>query len=137
MRNECPKCRFSLQTPAEACPACGVIFSKMANPTPRPMHAAGGFVTRDNFAARCQACGQNAPTALAHFRQNVGMLFLRREKHVEGNLCRACCGKYFWQLTLTTIAVGWLGMISLVIAPIYVILNITAYVRSLGELAKA
>ena len=133
MRKECPKCRFALQTPANACPACGIIFAKMDQaPARRPVIEA-----IPTFSARCQSCGKAAKTALAHFRQNVGILFLRQEKHIEGNLCRACCGKYFWQLTLTTLAVGWLGTISLIIAPIYVIMNIAVYVRSLGELGTA
>src|SRR4051812_40586793 len=125
MRKECPKCQFALQTPAEGCPACGVIFSKMDQaPAVRPP-------APQTFLSRCQACGQNARTALSHFRQNVGMLIARQEKHIEGNMCRACTGKYFWRLTLTTLAVGWLGTVSLIVAPIYVILNIVTYTRSL------
>ena len=133
MRKECPKCQYALQTPADACPACGVIFAKFDQAPARP--PVSHFIP--TFSARCQSCGKAAKTALAHFRQNVGMLVARQEKHIEGNLCRDCTGKYFWQLTLTTLAVGWLGTVSLIVAPIYVIMNIVTYTRSLGALAKA
>ena len=137
MRTDCPKCRFTLDSPAESCPACGVVFAKLGQSSARRQTPDSGFVTRETFGPRCQSCGSTGKTVLAHFRQNVGMLVARQEKHIEGNLCRACTGKYFWQLTLTTAAVGWLGTVSLIVAPIYVIMNIATYVRSLGELARA
>jgi hypothetical protein len=37
--------------------------------------------------------------------------------------------RFFWQLTLTTLAVGWLGT--------NIALNIAAYVRSLSDFARA
>jgi tetratricopeptide (TPR) repeat protein len=31
---DCPKCRFALAGPAESCPRCGVVFSKLGSPRP-------------------------------------------------------------------------------------------------------
>jgi len=77
------------------------------------------------------------PVAHAVFRQNVGALFARFEKRIEGNMCGSCLSKKFWPFTLTTAAVGWLGMISLIIAPIYVVMNIVEYFKASSQIRKA
>jgi hypothetical protein len=83
---------------------------------------------------RCQVCGAAGKTAEVHFRQNIGMLIARREANIHGLLCANCVSQYFWKMTLTTLAVGWLGMISVIIAPIYIILNIVSFARSRSAL---
>ena len=80
----------------------------------------------------CQVCGSYAPTKHVTFHQNIGALVLRFRKKLEGNLCKSCVHKTFWKMTLITLAVGWLGVISLIIAPIFIILNIVQYVACLG-----
>jgi hypothetical protein len=42
--------------------------------------------------------------------------------------------KHFWSCTLITLAVGWLGTISLILAPIYVVTNIVAFIKAKGQL---
>jgi hypothetical protein len=85
----------------------------------------------------CQVCRGPGPVAHAVFRQNVGALFARFEKRIEGNMCGSCLSKKFWPFTLTTLAVGWLGMISLVVAPIYVIMNIVEYLKASSQIRRA
>lgn len=84
------------------------------------------------YGERCQACGAVAPTRYVDFKQNIGMLVVRRHKTVAGNLCKPCVHHHFWSMTGTTLAVGWLGQISLFIAPIFVINNVIRYVAVLG-----
>ena len=80
----------------------------------------------------CQACGVEAPTKNVEFRQNIGALVLRFHRKIKGNLCKSCVHKNFWKMTLVTLTVGWLGMISLVVAPIFIVINIVNYLRCLG-----
>ena len=81
---------------------------------------------------RCQACGAVAPTRYVEFKQNVGMLVMRRSKTVAGEFCKPCVHQHFWKTTGTTLAVGWLGRISMIVAPIYVVNNVVRYVSVLG-----
>ena len=77
----------------------------------------------------CQRCGAAAPTRPATFRQNVGALVMRFQSKVEGELCRDCIGEAFVQTTLVTAVIGWLGIISLFAAPIFVVMNVLEYLR--------
>lgn len=80
----------------------------------------------------CQACGIEAPTRYVEFYQNVGALITRFHKKIRGNLCKGCVHKYFWKMTSTTLAVGWLGMISIIVAPIFILNNLFRYLMCLG-----
>jgi hypothetical protein len=80
----------------------------------------------------CQGCGIEAPVKRTEFRQNIGMLVMRRHATIKGNLCKSCIHTQFWKRTGTTLAVGWLGTISIVIAPIFIIMNIVNYLGAMG-----
>jgi hypothetical protein len=80
----------------------------------------------------CQTCGTEAPTRYVEFHQNIGALVMRFHKSIKGNMCKSCINSYFWRFTLTTLAVGWLGVISLVLAPIFVINNVVRYLSCLS-----
>lgn len=80
----------------------------------------------------CQLCGTYAPLRNVSFNQNVGMLIMREYKQVGGNLCKNCINKTFWRFTLITISVGWIGAISLIVAPFFIISNIYYYLTSLS-----
>src|SRR5579872_6270417 len=79
----------------------------------------------------CQACGIEAKTKRVEFYQNIGALVIRFNKSIKGNLCKSCIHKYFWRFTLINLTVGWLGVISMVVAPIYVINNLIRYLLCL------
>ena len=80
----------------------------------------------------CQSCGVAAPTKYVEFYQNIGALVMRFSSSVKGELCRACIQRHFLKLTGTTLALGWWGIISLVITPFILANNIYRYVGSLG-----
>lgn len=81
---------------------------------------------------RCQACGKNRPTRHVVFYRNIGAFVVRFSNEVEGNLCKSCITSYFLQYTLVTATVGWLGLIWLFLAPVFVINNIVRYCGTLG-----
>ena len=80
----------------------------------------------------CQACGVEAPTRYVEFYQNIGAVFMRFRRSIRGNLCKSCIHSRFWTMTSITLAVGWLGLISLIIAPIFIINNLSRYLTVLG-----
>jgi len=124
-----------MQTPAEACPSCGIVFSKFDGSAPQRPRTMATPMPMSVPTARCQACGAAGKVADVTFRQNIGMILARQSKSISGMLCRECVSKYFWQMTLTTLAVGWLGMISIIIAPVFIVLNIVSFARSRSALA--
>ncbi len=80
----------------------------------------------------CQACGVEAPTRYVAFYQNIGALIVRFGKSIQGNLCKSCIHKYYWELTGITFLLGWWGMISIVLTPIFLINNTVRYLMCLG-----
>jgi hypothetical protein len=86
---------------------------------------------------RCESCGLEAPTANVQLYQNIGMLVMRRYRSVKGNLCKPCIDNYFWQYTLATSVLGWWGLISLFVTPLFIANNLFQFVksRSLGTAA--
>lgn len=69
------------------------------------------------------------------FEQNIGLFYARRTLTLDRNLCRPCIKRYFRSYTLTTLFLGWWGLISFVLTPIILINNIRGYwsVRKLAD----
>jgi hypothetical protein len=80
----------------------------------------------------CQKCGCEAPTRYVSFHRNIGLLVMRLYEGTEGALCKPCIHKTFWAYTAVNMTVGWLGMISLVLAPAFTLINVYHYLASLG-----
>jgi hypothetical protein len=80
----------------------------------------------------CQLCGRIAPTKYVDFHQNVGALVLRFHKSIKGYLCRDCISSTFWPFTVTTLLLGWWGVISFVLTPIILLNNIVRYLSTLS-----
>jgi hypothetical protein len=79
----------------------------------------------------CQSCGIEAPLKYVRINSNIGMLVARRTQYTRGFLCRPCIQKQFWKHTLTNVTLGWWGMISIVVTPIYIVTNLATYIASL------
>jgi hypothetical protein len=83
----------------------------------------------------CQSCGLESPTKDITLHQNIGMLMLRRSQTIKGSLCKPCIDSYFWRFTLVNATLGWWGLISLIMTPIFLVNNLFQFIgsRSLGE----
>jgi len=79
----------------------------------------------------CQSCGIEAPVRYVEFRQIIGV-FVWFTKSVKGNLCKPCVHSHFWTTTLATLLLGWWGVLSFVVAPVFIIMNIVEYCSALG-----
>lgn len=80
----------------------------------------------------CESCGLQAPTRRVNFYQNIGMVFSRSHSEITGNFCRRCIRKYFKSYTLTTLFLGWWGLISFIVTPFMLLFNIVDYLRALS-----
>jgi hypothetical protein len=86
---------------------------------------------------RCDLCFQSEPTAYVELHHNVGMLLLRREYTTQGELCRSCLTRSFWEHTLRNLTLGWWGIISFFMTWYFLVANLFTYLSARGELGKA
>jgi len=90
-----------------------------------------------NSIGRCQVRGSVRQTSAVTFHRNIGMLVVRQTQKIQGNMCKTCVGKKFWDFTLKNIVFGPWGVISLVVTPIYLVTNTVSYVSALHKLRGA
>jgi len=89
-------------------------------------------VESDSSQPFCRTCAAHAPTKYVEFYQNIGMLVTRQWARIDGNLCRRCIRAYFCSYTLTTLFLGWWGLISFFVTPFVLLNNIIRYLASLS-----
>jgi len=116
----CIHCGKNIPSDSKFCQFCGNGLSDI----PRENYSVG--------EEYCQVCGRNAPTKHIHFEANIGMLFARRKKEIEGNLCKDCINKFFWNFTLTNLFLGWWGVISFFATIIFILKNTSGYISALS-----
>ena len=80
----------------------------------------------------CNACGIEAPTRRVTFYHNIGAIVVRFSKVINGNLCKRCIHRYFWECTTITLFLGWWGVISLIFTPVFILNNVGRYLFCLG-----
>ena len=90
-----------------------------------------------NTMGRCQVCGNMRVTALVKFDRNIGMWVLRQTRSIQGNMCKACLGKKFWEFTGLNLLLGPWGVISLIVTPVYLVTNAVSYVSASRKLRDA
>jgi hypothetical protein len=86
---------------------------------------------------RCQICGNMRQTALVKYQHNIGMLVARQTRYIQGQMCKTCVSKKFWEFTGKNLLLGPWGMISLVLTPVYFVTNIVAYAGASRKLSGA
>jgi hypothetical protein len=86
---------------------------------------------------RCQVCGNMRQTTLVKFHRNIGMVVLRQTRSIQGNMCKTCVRSKFWDFTLKNLLLGPWGVISLIVTPIYLVMNIVEYAGASKKLSGA
>jgi hypothetical protein len=79
----------------------------------------------------CRCCG-SVPAAQATFRGHIGALVVMRFLSTEGPFCRDCGLGVFRHMTSRTLVQGWYGVLSMIIAPGTVLMNIISRVKVAG-----
>jgi len=154
----CPNCGKQISNDSKFCIFCGKEFlvEPVVGPVSKPV-SKDGYVKvfnheHDDFLVEpvvepiiedgnvkafnrecdyCQVCGDYAPTKYIEFYQNVGMFLARQSKSIKGKLCKNCINKNFWDFTLTTLFLGWWGIISFFVTPFYILNNFFRYLTCL------
>ena len=78
----------------------------------------------------CECCGIEAPTQRVEFQQNIGLFVTRIRTRVDKNLCKGCIGRYFRSYTVTTLCLGWWGLISFVMTRVILFSNVSQYLST-------
>src|SRR5487761_62953 len=94
--------------------------------------SANGTLAAGSSETACVRCGLRAPTKWVEFRQNIGMVVTRRTAKVSGYMCRRCLRAYFKSYTLTTLFLGWWGVISFLVNPVFLFNNLVQFSKSLN-----
>lgn len=82
----------------------------------------------------CQSCYRYTCTVHTSFSKNIGMLIARSYQKIDGNLCNECIERYFWSFTMKTALFGWWGLISMIVSPFIILLNIINYLIAIFSL---
>ena len=90
-----------------------------------------------NSTGQCQVCRSMRPTAAVTFHRNVGMLVARQNITLKGTMCKTCLKSKFWEFQGKGLLLGPWGVISLVVTPIYLIINTVAYLSASSKLKNA
>ncbi len=83
----------------------------------------------------CDNCRDEKPLYSVTFRQNIGLLIIRFPSSVQGRLCSKCVHRYFWKMTLTSMIMGWWGIISFFTNCFFILSNIVEYLTFLTSTA--
>ncbi len=75
----------------------------------------------------CQRCCVEALTQDVTFRQNLGALVVLFHSLTSGELCKSCIHAEFWRRTGITVGIGWLGYISVLVATVFLLMNVYNY----------
>ena len=84
----------------------------------------------------CECCGANAPTTKTWFMMNIGLLVMRLGNQIDGYLCESCVDSTFWQYTLTTLFLGWWGIISFFVTLFILPMNIINFATAKSDLRR-
>ncbi len=91
------------------------------------VHSSGKKEPDVKVSGYCQSCLAKVPTENVTFKQNIGAIFVRFTKKIEGELCAECIEKNFWEMTGKTLLFGWFGVISFITTPFILIGNLVDY----------
>jgi hypothetical protein len=92
----------------------------------RRLRASSGKVRRE----ACEVCGGYGPVMHTTYHQNTGMLVMRQHRQAEGSFCRRCHVRLYLRLTLHTFFLGWWGTLSLVLTPVFILMNTARFLVS-------
>jgi hypothetical protein len=75
----------------------------------------------------CEKCGVEGDVVNVTFRRNIGALVVRFSQELRGNMCGGCIKSSFWETTLITLFLGWWGLISFIMSPIFLVTNVVNF----------
>lgn len=80
---------------------------------------------------RCDGCGKPGHTEIVCYDQQFGLIRFRIHRELSGAYCKPCLVSQYFIATIPTILIGWLGIIALVTAPVFVVRNTITLIQAL------
>jgi hypothetical protein len=80
----------------------------------------------------CEACRVRPARRYVVYREIMGAFIVFFTTTVRGDLCQTCIHRLFWRVTIVTLLLGWWGVISFFLTPVFVFLNLLYYIGLLG-----
>ena len=80
----------------------------------------------------CSCCKRRVPTKYREYYKNAGLLFSRWTSEVGGMHCRRCTDFYFLEGMVLSAVAGWFGVVSLVMNPFLLAINVFRYATTIG-----
>jgi hypothetical protein len=77
---------------------------------------------------QCQVCGTTRQTSEVKFHDNRGMIVWRQTRSSQENMCKSCMRSRYWEYMEKNLLLGPWGIISAIVAPIYMVTNKVIYV---------
>jgi len=90
-----------------------------------------GTTFHDPTQRECMQCGRSAPTWALTYRQNIGIIAMHIRRTTPMQVCRSCVHKEYWKRFAILVTVGWTSYYSIVIGPVFLVMNTVTYVKSL------
>lgn len=128
----CASCGKETESTAKFCPHCGtgIVLGHDVQV---------GLDQRSHILQEvCQMCNQSvSEVRYIEFYQNIGYLVARSQRSVKGKLCKKCIKQYFWKFSITTLFLGWWGVISFFATAFFLLNNIFRYLMTLSMKSDA
>lgn len=89
------------------------------------------FDTRQASPFVCARCQHEAPVKELSFDKHIASSTGKNHTTFKGSFCKPCAASVFWEFTSTTFFLGWWSMVSCIVTPVTLSVNIVSYLRSL------
>ncbi len=86
----------------------------------------------DPTQRECMTCGRTAPTWALTYRQNIGIVAMHIRKSTPMQVCRSCVHKEYWKRFAILVTVGWTSYYSIIIGPVFLLMNTATYIKNLA-----
>jgi hypothetical protein len=80
---------------------------------------------------RCSQCGAPGPLWNVTLRKNIGIIAAHWRETTPMQACRRCIHREYWKRFAVLITIGWTSYYSIVIGPVFLVMNTANYLGAL------
>jgi hypothetical protein len=79
----------------------------------------------------CSRCAAPGPLWDVTYHRNIGVIAAHFRRTLRAQACKKCVHKEYWKHFAVLATVGWTSYYSIVIGPVFLVLNTVNYVKAL------